>query len=81
MSAREKVQNEKLDQNSTLLKCSIRPQVLAKLKRKIRKLSPEMRAQITAEFNKLVELGFFVAVHNLPEEELQELRDSKVLFF
>ena len=40
-----------------------------------------MQAQITAEFEKLVALGYFVAVSNLPKEEQEELRNSPVLFY
>ena len=58
-----------------------RTQVLAELDARMKKLSPEMQEQITAEFEKLMDLGYFVAVTKLSEHEQEELRNSPVLFY
>ena len=64
-----------------LLKGSNKKQVLAELDSKLAKLSPEMKQQIEEEFNKLVELGFFVNVKNLPADMQEELLNSPILFY
>ena len=64
-----------------LLKGSNKKQVLAELDSKLAKLSPEMNQQIEEEFNKLVELGFFVNVKNLPPDMQKELLNSPILFY
>ena len=64
-----------------LLKGNNRKHVLAELALKLAKLSPEMKQQIQEEFTKLVKLGYFVKVENLPPDIQQDLLDSPVLFY
>ena len=51
-----------------LLKGSNKRQVLSELDSKLAKLNPEMRKQIREEFEKLVQLGYFVNIKNLPKD-------------
>ena len=64
-----------------LLKGTNRKQVLAELDSKLAKLSTEMQQQIQEKFTKLVKLGYFVKVENLPPDMQQDLLDSPVLFY
>ena len=68
-------------QAGQLLPGSNRKSVLHELDRKLEKLEPEMKSQIVSEFNKLVDLGYFVARDKLPKQIQQKISNSPVHFY
>ena len=68
-------------QAGQLLPGSNRKSVLQELDRKLEKLDPLMKTQIVQEFDKLVNLGFFVQREKLPKPIQQKINESPVHFY
>ena len=68
-------------QAEQLLPGSNRKSVLQELDRKLEKLDPLMKNQIVQEFNKLVDLGFFVQRENLPQSIQQKIINNDLKIY
>ena len=68
-------------QAGQLLPGSNRKSVLQELDRKLEKLEPDMKKQIVDEFDKLVNLGYFVERNKLPQAIQHKISNSPVHFY